>query len=214
MNDLFQSIFPADEWWSSKDMLYSAVKDFTRIARFCPSTNHNYIQCSCFVSDSTVRNFSAGPLAQECTLKLYLKAMHTVRSVQRDIPQVGDRNQQFRTRKDWKKETCIVAETTKPPTLPLCWSHGDRCTPGIQNMVQVVSRAGAYSKGIIWQCVGQHDWRSWTGSNTKNQIHVRPHICIWIICQICRCVVSNFTRTTTSHVPGTIIYRNVIERNC
>ena len=148
MNDLFKSIFPADEWWSSKDMLYSAVKDFSRIAGFCPSTNHNYIQCSRFGSDSTVRNYSAGPLAQDCTLKFYLRAMHTLRSVQRSIPQVGGRNQKFRIRKDWKKETCIVAETTKSPKRSSCWSHGGRCTPGIQNMVQVAHRSGAYTHNV------------------------------------------------------------------
>ena len=86
MNDLFKSIFPADEWWSSKDMLYSTVKDFASIAGFRPSTNHNYIQCSRFGLPSTVRNYSAGPLAQECTLKNYLRAMHNIRSIQREIP--------------------------------------------------------------------------------------------------------------------------------
>ena len=40
------------------------------IAEFCPSINHNYMQCSCFGLDSTVRVFMAGPLAQECTLKV------------------------------------------------------------------------------------------------------------------------------------------------
>ena len=78
LSTLFQSIFPTDEWWSSKDMLCSAAKDSARVAGFFPCTNHNYIRCNHFESQNTIHNFSCNPLRENCTLTFYLKTMYYI----------------------------------------------------------------------------------------------------------------------------------------
>ena len=53
-----------------------------------------------------------------------------------------------KSREDWKRETMIAHHVSKNPEQRSCWSHGGKCTPGIQNLVQVASRAGIYAKNV------------------------------------------------------------------
>ena len=78
ISDIFQSSFPQTSGEPAETCCTPQWKIFLESLFFFPSTNHNYIQCSRFGSDSTFRAFSAGPLAQECTLKVYLRTMHSV----------------------------------------------------------------------------------------------------------------------------------------
>jgi hypothetical protein len=146
MLSLFSSLFPAQEWWSNRKMLYEAMKDCSIIAGFRVTTNHAHICCNRHGKSANKRKFTGGSLHQECTMIIHLKAKHSIQ-----FPSTKGNDgvrKKGRSREDWKRETCIVVETSKNPKQQSCWTHGGKCTPGMQNLVQVSARSGIYARDV------------------------------------------------------------------
>ena len=150
--DLCRILFPPGQWWSNRMLLVDALSDCAKISGFKVTHNHSHIRCNRHGKSKpkrkskTKRNFEAGSLAQECTLMLHLKAMH--KTTVQPKRMIDGKCGKPKKREDWNRETCIIKETSKPPHQQSCWYHGGTCTPGIQNLVQVSSRAGVYAKTV------------------------------------------------------------------
>ena len=71
MDELCKTIFPPDQWWASKQLLFDALQDYAKIAGFCMTSNHNHIRCSRYGDSTTARRYSGGDsgrLAQGCSM--------------------------------------------------------------------------------------------------------------------------------------------------
>ena len=146
MQSLFSSLFPAQEWWANRSMLYEAMKDCSILHGFRLTSNHAHICCNRHGKNTTKRKFTGGALHQECTMIIHLKAKHSIQfPSQKGIDGLQKKG---RSREDWKRETCIVVETSKNPKQQSCWKHGGKCSPGTQNLVQVSARSGVYARDV------------------------------------------------------------------
>ena len=115
---LFPSLFPTFEWWSNKNMLYEAVKDCASVAGFRVTSNHGHICCNRYGKNVTKRKFIGGSLHKECTMIIHLKAKHDI-CFPSKMNDDGSHTKS-RSREDWKRETCIVLETSKNPKHQSC----------------------------------------------------------------------------------------------
>ena len=140
---------------------------------FNVASNHNYIKYSRYGETTTTRNFASGALASGCTFILYLKPMHMARI----SPKIGPdgKKSKARSREDRKQETCIVKSTTKAPHHSSCWSHGDKCSPSIQNLVDVTKRSGEYARIIssrqVFALCRQAKTKRLTASQIRGALH-------------------------------------------
>ena len=171
--DICKVLFPPGQWWADKNMLLNALREYGKIFGFNLASNHNYIKCTRYGESTTRRNFSSGALASGCTFILYLKPMHMARI----SPKIGPdgKKSKARSREDWKRETCIIKSTTKAPHHSSCWSHGDKCSPSIKNLVDVTKRSGEYARIIssrqVFALCRQAKMRRLTASQIRGALH-------------------------------------------
>ena len=68
-----------------------------------------------------------------------------------------------------------MEHTPKPPVLSSCWKHGGNCVPGIQNLVEVSSRAGAYATAVsskhVFALCRQAAKKRLTAAQIKGALH-------------------------------------------
>ena len=104
---------------------------------------------------------------------IHLKAKHSIQfPSQKGIDGLQKKG---RSREDWKRETCIVVETSKNPKHQSCWKHGGKCLPGTQNLVQVSARSGIYAKDVstrhVFSLCRQASKKSLTNAQIKGALY-------------------------------------------
>jgi hypothetical protein len=173
MHSLFSALFPAQEWWANRSMLYEAMKDCSILHGFRVTSNHAHICCNRHGKSTNKRKFTGGALHQECTMIIHLKAKHSIHFPSKKG--IDGLQKKGRSREDWKRETCIVVETSKNPKQKSCWKHGGKCSPGMQNLVQVSARSGIYARDVstrhVFSLCRQATKKRLTNAQIKGALH-------------------------------------------
>ncbi|KAL7535171.1 hypothetical protein ACHAWF_005077 [Thalassiosira exigua] len=142
---LSSEVFQRDEIWITRDALATAIKTVAGTQGWCPRLNGNHIQCNRYGASKTKRDYSR-PLQNGCTWRLTMKALVKTKylggsSKQKETEQGMEkiRRKNWQYKSDWANPVKMTEINS---------NHAGECQPGKMTRVDVMSRAGAYSREI------------------------------------------------------------------
>ena len=142
--DIFcKALFPPDEWWTNRKMLYNAIKSFGKIQGFLPTIKHSTIQCNRFGQKEYKMNYRGSGLQMQYKFCLNLKAMHNPVVVSKTTKRSSGPTK--KNRPNWSGPCKIISNHGTKRSIDSSWSHSGMCVPSSMNLMQTKQRAGVYN---------------------------------------------------------------------